>query len=1200
MFRKIDNFRLEIPARNPRLLGPEYASEARNVKVWSGKAAPWRRPADVQQVRRVYSSRGVALDLPAAPFPAGQLCFVHVLRMVGAGTDTVSFDLIGFRGTAARTTTYHPIVEIEITGATVTDIDMVGVESGETPDDKGADIDFTGDEDVNKWGPNGAIVSFAVTSSAGADGIVFNCDNVTGDTRARVKIRRGPIDLEYDDPRAKVSFAYGERVIDLLVGPGDEWEASTTEVESRGARTIFKAQEIFANDAADGIRTDWFQWLADVDVLLGPVANTARKWIYSGDGAPKITWPEISINARTTLTVGALEDDTVLTVAEAGSFIPGHQVEVTLNDDSVFETTVVDVDTQARTITVDPAITGDDADAGNAVVNAHASFPQGWYYLGVPAPADKPDVARQGTSGTVIDIVPVVENDPAGPNDELRVEFFDGGTQPHVIAQLSYFAFTWQNNPSAKFHFELWRKVEGTSGLGTLIEEFVDTAAVNGTPEEPGDYYTTPPGGQFDVQETALADDEVYIYTARVYSEDFVAAPVQGAVIIGMNLFQVGAEGEAIACWVYLNDQLTADPAFELSAAGVIAADDDNGFWENVSTDDDAEVRIEAGQGFNGNNCLKLTRAGLTGNAAALDLTFREVLPGDAIHFRGKVKRNAAFAGTPQFFINLYDEDQVFLAAQAATINPSDDSVYEDIAKTITLNNADVRFIRVGFRVTTTAGGFLRVDNTKIYNERFENPFSIERGDKISITGVVGMPSANTVADVSEVAGNAVLCDITPDTSQEEYEYGGVWTLELGDLANLDDQTQVQTRSYVYTYVALAGTGDEITEMEGPPSDPSNQVDVIEGEGVLVSGLLAPPERRNIRKIRVYRTVPTSGDETTFFFVAEIELPATEYLDEVPSLETNEPIESIAWDPPPEDLRGLTAMPNGMTAGFRDNEEWFAEPFQPHAWPSDFMQRINSRIVANAVYGETLVALTTAEPRLFIGASPEEVSHRETEILQPCTSKRGVFDMGAEIGYPTPDGIGLIGPGRATIVTVGLFTVDQWRALRLDTMVASRYDQMYALTFEGKGGKPGMLLIDPAKADGEIGFIDYIAQELWSDIDDGTLYLVEPDADMIQLWDAGPLPFFMRWRSGEIVFPRSEAPQVALVQAAKYPVMFRIFGRADGSDLLVNMQVTSDEAFAVAAIERQQRFYVEVAGTNEVEFVAFASSIDDLREGLGG
>lgn len=117
-----------------------------------------------------------------------------------------------------------------------------------------------------------------------------------------------------------------------------------------------------------------------------------------------------------------------------------------------------------------------------------------------------------------------------------------------------------------------------------------------------------------------------------------------------------------------------------------------------------------------------------------------------------------------------------------------------------------------------------------------------------------------------------------------------------------------ETRVYTYTLVNKESGFD----FESAPAPASASIDVKVGETVAVSNFSAIPSGYTATHRRIYRSV--SG---TYLFVAEIAVATSSYTDSVLAESLGEELPSLTWLPPPDTLRGLINLPNGIMAGDR-------------------------------------------------------------------------------------------------------------------------------------------------------------------------------------------------------------------------------------------------------------------------------------------
>lgn len=235
--------------------------------------------------------------------------------------------------------------------------------------------------------------------------------------------------------------------------------------------------------------------------------------------------------------------------------------------------------------------------------------------------------------------------------------------------------------------------------------------------------------------------------------------------------------------------------------------------------------------------------------------------------------------------------------------------------------------------------------------------------------------------------------------------------------------TPTETRAYVYTWVSAYGE-------EGPPSPPTLQTGNASGTWNIT--LTAPgagvTTDRNIDRVRIYRTITASGGGTTYYFVAEQAVATTTYADMIPTTDVaaNNTLESLFYEPPPADLEGIIAMPNGIVAGFRANEVWFCQPYLPHAWPSTYTLAVENEIVGLGVVGQTLIVCTTGSPYAISGVNPSSMTQSRLAFSEPCLSRGSIVSSPVGVAYASPNGVAVAVPGQVQVITRNLITKDLW------------------------------------------------------------------------------------------------------------------------------------------------------------------------------
>ncbi len=232
----------------------------------------------------------------------------------------------------------------------------------------------------------------------------------------------------------------------------------------------------------------------------------------------------------------------------------------------------------------------------------------------------------------------------------------------------------------------------------------------------------------------------------------------------------------------------------------------------------------------------------------------------------------------------------------------------------------------------------------------------------------------------------------------------------------------IESRAYVYTWVSAYGE-------ESPPSPPFLLSGNASGTwNMTFTAIGAVATNRNIAYTRIYRTITGTSGSTAFYFVAEIAVATLAYADTVSTIDVAAAniLSSTFYEPPPTDMVGIIAMPNGITAGFRENEVLFSEPYKPHAWPSPYALAIEGKVVGLGVIGQSLIVLTTGSPYSISGVNPANMSVSRMAFTEPCLSRGSIVSTPIGVAYASPNGLAIAVPGRVEVVTRKLINKDKW------------------------------------------------------------------------------------------------------------------------------------------------------------------------------
>lgn len=340
-----------------------------------------------------------------------------------------------------------------------------------------------------------------------------------------------------------------------------------------------------------------------------------------------------------------------------------------------------------------------------------------------------------------------------------------------------------------------------------------------------------------------------------------------------------------------------------------------------------------------------------------------------------------------------------------------------------------------------------------------------------------------------------------------------------------------ETRVYVYTYISTFGT---VTE-ESAPSGSATINLASTTTAVTISGFATAPTSSagyNITGIRIYRTL-----NGTYTYVGQVSVnPATgvasgSFVDSTPTANlVGVALTSLYYTPPPADLAGLVALPNGILAGFRGNEVWFSEPYLPHAWPSSYMMTVGAPIVGLGVFGQTLVVCTTANPFLIVGTAPGAMSQEKLPLPEPCVSKKSIVGDQYGVLYASPNGVVSIAPGVQEVITRPLLTRDEWSTYAPSTMVGAIYQNMYLVFYEIGSTKSCLVFLrgdNPPMIQ-----LDTDAQAVYVENTTASVFTVSSMDGLIYQLDADPVNnLFYEWTSKAFILPEPTNFAALKVQA---------------------------------------------------------------------
>lgn len=418
---------------------------------------------------------------------------------------------------------------------------------------------------------------------------------------------------------------------------------------------------------------------------------------------------------------------------------------------------------------------------------------------------------------------------------------------------------------------------------------------------------------------------------------------------------------------------------------------------------------------------------------------------------------------------------------------------------------------------------------------------------------------------------------------------------------------ETEVRYYVYTYVTDKGE-------ESAPGPVSAALTAPTDATVTISAILGPPSGAFvINRVRIYRTQTGTTGTAEFFFLREIAAGTTSTTDDGRTL--GEVLETVEWLEPPQDLSYLTAMWNGMMAGISGNAVRYCEAYKPYAWPMAYETLPpDAKPLALATFGQRLLVLTTADPVLVAGTSPDSLDEQPLEVGQACLAPQAVVSFGHGVAWPAPDGLAYYGAGGAKLVTNGLLTRDDWQAMKPAGMVAGLYEGLFLGFYTDAGGVRRGFLVDPINPTG-IFYLEKGYDALYLDRLQDALYVL--DGTKVRKWDAGAALMSARFVSKVFAMPAPASFGWCKVVADGYPVTVKLnalelsarevaahiatFGprcvavnSGNSSGVQFTLSALGPEAFRLPPIPARA-WQIDLSGQQAVQGVALAQAVEELR-----
>lgn len=423
---------------------------------------------------------------------------------------------------------------------------------------------------------------------------------------------------------------------------------------------------------------------------------------------------------------------------------------------------------------------------------------------------------------------------------------------------------------------------------------------------------------------------------------------------------------------------------------------------------------------------------------------------------------------------------------------------------------------------------------------------------------------------------------------------------------NLIDSIEYKraTRTYVYTYVNSCCD-------EGPPSYPTETLDVDDGGRVMLSGFNTPSAEYDVKNIRIYRlasgfdmnntsienfTIDETSALSDYYLVDEIPVGTAAYIDDKMDYELGYAMETQEYVAPPKDLRGIISVDGTQLAGITGgNKIRFSTPNFPHAWQEVDELTVPDQIQALVEFKSDIVVLTCGalykvepiEDCKTVGCR-KVTKTLEDYPLVSCCGGHGYALTPKGVVFASIDGLILTDGVQATNITSPYFAPDDWKALHPDRMsVAYNRDSVYF--FSDVAGYCLQFPVSLTEWENS-HLIELSDRPEYAFGENDELYLVEKGA--VYRWDRGDTYRPYHWVSKKEISPTQI--NFAGAKVSRYnngDVTFKFIG----DDILIKeYSPLQTEKFRLPSGRRDVEFQVDLKGTAEVYQVEVSTSYIEL------
>ena len=341
------------------------------------------------------------------------------------------------------------------------------------------------------------------------------------------------------------------------------------------------------------------------------------------------------------------------------------------------------------------------------------------------------------------------------------------------------------------------------------------------------------------------------------------------------------------------------------------------------------------------------------------------------------------------------------------------------------------------------------------------------------------------------------------------------------------------------------------------------------------------------------------------------------FLDDFDSKLLIDGLKTDEYEAPPDDLQGILQIGGNILAGFVENEVYFSEPNEPHAWPRDYTVVLEHNVVGMAAIAGSLLVLTESYPYVLSVTDPAAgISVQRIDVQYPCLNRKSIATMTYGIVYATHGGLALYSPfAGPQILTRENHHSDTWNeALDPATLVGSFYNEVYIAAHSGGG----IVFDRDEQAGGQFVDLDVTFNSIWYDALHNRLYFTAGAGNTIYEWNSlAQPPQTQIWKSkvvktpdminlgaARVIADYSGFPRIWNNTSLTWNELAEVWNRAAGltfklwadKELVVTVTLADGGVFRLPTGYRTDTFEVGVEGNVRVRAIHLAETPLGLKE----